>query len=419
MSRRQIFSSAPTSPARTISPAKPQRHARIDVADVIRGFAVLAIILLHAIEHFNFYQFPDTAGQSDWLNFSDKAIWNGLFFAFGGKAYAIFAMLFGFSFFIQHDNQRMRGKDFRLRFCWRLIILFIVGQINAAFFTGEVLVLYALVGFVLPLVCRLSSRTVIVIASACLIQPICLYQVLRGCLDPAYVIPDIDDSPFWAATFAAQDGGTFLETVKVNLWEGQLASLAWAWEHGRVFQTAGLFMTGMLIGRGGWFLHKNLHIWGHVLAAALICFFPLYGLNNMVGDYISNPNILVPLKIILSSLANLAFMLLLVCGLLFGYYSTKKFSRIFSLLIPYGRMSMTNYVTQGIIGSIIYYNWGFHLHMGITGSEIIGIAIFLVQYMLCRIWITRHSHGPLEYLWKKATWLKFPSSKRQPEKKPA
>ena len=69
-------------------------HARIDVADVLRGLAVMGIIILHSIEHFNFYSFPDTATQSDWLNFTDKAIWDGLFFMFGGKAYAVFALLF-------------------------------------------------------------------------------------------------------------------------------------------------------------------------------------------------------------------------------------------------------------------------------------------------------------------------------------
>ena len=72
-----------------------KKHARVDVADVLRGFAVLAIILLHSIEHFNFYQFPDPSTQSTLLNFCDKALWDGLFFCFGGKAYAIFALLFG------------------------------------------------------------------------------------------------------------------------------------------------------------------------------------------------------------------------------------------------------------------------------------------------------------------------------------
>lgn len=40
-------------------------HARVDVADVLRGLAVMGIIILHSIEHFNFYSFPDTTTQSD------------------------------------------------------------------------------------------------------------------------------------------------------------------------------------------------------------------------------------------------------------------------------------------------------------------------------------------------------------------
>lgn len=209
---------------------KLKGHARVDVADVLRGLAVMGIIILHSIEHFNFYSFPDTAGQSAWLNFSDKAIWNGLFFMFGGKAYAIFALLFGFSFFIQDDNQRLRGNDFRLRFCWRLILLFLIGNINASFFTAEVLVLYSLVGFILPLTCRLKDKWIFALACLLLIQPLPLYYVIRACLDPEFVTPAIPTRSFWNATFAVQSNGNFLETIRVNLWEGQLASLAWAWD---------------------------------------------------------------------------------------------------------------------------------------------------------------------------------------------
>lgn len=384
---------------------KPRRHARVDVADVLRGFAVMAIILLHSIEHFNFYSFPDTSGQPAWLNFTDKAIWNGLFFAFGSKAYGIFALLFGFSFFIQDDNQRMRGNDFRLRFCWRLICLFIIGQFDAIFFTGEILVLYALVGFVLVLTCRLSTKWLIILGALFILQPICIYQMIRAGLDPGYEIVKIDSGPFWGATYAAQSEGTFLETVKVNLWEGQLASLAWAWEHGRLFQTAGLFIFGMLIGRSGWFGKQYLRKWGRVLAAAILVYFPLTGILNMMPDYIENTNFLTPFNILVGSITNLCLMLMWVVGILFAYYHTENLSSKLSLLIPYGRMSMTNYVTQGIIGSALYYNWGLHLQMGITGSVLIGIAIFLVQCVACRWWFSSHSHGPLEYVWKKATWI--------------
>lgn len=68
----------------------------------------------------------------------------------------------------------------------------------------------------------------------------------------------------------------------MNLWEGQLASLAWAWDNGRVFQTAALFLFGLLIGRRGLFLKENLKVWNKILCGALVAFFPLYGLGNML-----------------------------------------------------------------------------------------------------------------------------------------
>ena len=340
------------------------KHARVEVADVLRGLAVMGIILLHSIEHFNFYSFPDTTGQSAWLTFTDKAVWDGLFFLLGGKAYAVFALLFGFSYFIQYDNQRMRGHDFRLRFCWRLILLFLIGNLNAMFFTAEVLVLYSLVGFILPL-------------------------------------------DLWGATFEVQSHGTFWETVRVNLWEGQLASLAWAWDNGRVFQTAALFLLGFLAGKRGLFLKENLKIWNKVLCGSLLAFFPLYGLGNMLPGFIDNPSIRTPLLLIISSLYKFAFMLLLVSAILFAYYRTRLQRRL-AQIVPYGRMSLTNYITQSIFGSLLFYNWGFGLHddLGITASFLTGILLFILQFSFCRWWMAHHSHGPMEYLWKRATWLK-------------
>lgn len=383
------------------------KHTRVDVADVLRGIAVMGIILLHSIEHFNFYSYPDTSGQSGWLNFADQSIWNSLFFVFGGKAYAIFALLFGFSFFIQDDNQQMRGHDFRLRFCWRLVLLFLIGNLNASFFTAEVLVLYSLTGFILPLTCRLKDKWVFALACLLLIQPLPLYYTLRACLDPTYVTPVIPTRSFWDATFEVQSHGTFLETLRVNLWEGQLASLAWAWDHGRVFQTSALFLLGMLIGRRGLFLKAHLPFWGKVLAGALLAFFPLYGLNQMLPDFITHTSILTPLSLIVTSLANFAFMLILVSGILYAFYQTHLHDRLMKIT-AYGKMSLTNYITQSIVGSLLYYHWGFALHnqLGITASFLVGVLFFLVQFGCCRWWMNRHSHGPLEYLWKRATCLK-------------
>lgn len=382
------------------------RHPRVDVADVLRGLAVMGIILLHSIEHFNFASYPDSAGQSAWINFSNDAIWDSLFFLFGGKAYAIFALLFGFSFFIQDDNQRLRGNDFRLRFCWRLVLLFLIGNINASFFTAEVLVLYSLTGFILPLTCRLKDKWVFALACILLIQPLPLYYAIRASLDPLFVSPEIPTRTFWKATYAAQSTGTFFETLRVNLWEGQIASLAWAWDNGRVFQTSALFLLGMLIGRRGLFREEHLPLWGKVLAGALICFFPLHGLCKMLPEFIENRSILKPLLLTIKSLSNFAFMLILVSGVIFAFYRSHLHNLLMKI-IPYGRMSLTNYITQSIVGSLLYYNWGLALHddWNVTVSFLAGIVFFLVQFAACSWWMSNHSHGPMEYLWKKATWI--------------
>ncbi len=384
-----------------------QKHARVDVADVLRGLAVMGIILLHSIEHFNFYSFPDEAGRSAWLAFTDRTVWDGLFFLFGGKAYAVFALLFGFSYFIQYDNQRLRGRDFRLRFCWRLVLLFFIGNLNASFFTAEVLVLYSLVGFILPLVCRLRDRWIFVLACVLLVQPLPLYYVVRAALDSTFMTPALPTGSLWAATFQAQSHGTFLETLCVNLWEGQLASLAWAWDNGRVFQTAVLFLFGYLIGRRELFREDNLKFWNKVLCGSLVAFFPLYGLGNMLPDFVENASVRIPLLLVVSSLYKFAFMLLLVSAVLNAYYRT-DLQKCLNYLIPYGRMSLTNYIMQSVIGSMLFYNWGFGLHdkLGITASVLVGALIFVLQLAFCRWWLHRYGHGPMEYLWKRATWLK-------------
>ncbi|MFI3289215.1 MAG: DUF418 domain-containing protein [Rikenellaceae bacterium] len=384
------------------------KGGRIDVADVLRGFAVMGIILLHSIEHFNFGLYPNTETQGGLLNFLDSAIWDGMFFTFGGKAYAIFALLFGFSFFIMDNNQQLRGSDFRLRFCWRLVLLFIIGNFNAAFFTGEILVLYSLVGFVLPLTCRLSDRNLLLLASFLMLQPLHMIYTFISVCDPAFVTPVIPTREFWAATRAMQSSGTFFEMVATNLKEGQLAGLSWYWDHGRMFQTASLFMFGLLIGRKRLFLESNLSVWYRVVAISLMLFFPLYGLKNMLPDFISNASTLKPLSLIITSWSNVAFMLLLVSGVIIAFYKVRSAESMLRCLIPYGKMSLTNYIMQSIVGSMLFYHWGLFLakSVGITGSYGIGILLFVAQLSFCHWWLKSHKYGPLEYLWRRATWLK-------------
>ena len=373
-------------------------NARVDVADVLRGLAVMGIILLHSIEHFNFYSFPEKV-PFEWMNFTDQAIWRGLFFTFSNKAYAVFALLFGFSFYIQDNNQQRKGKDFRLRFLWRLFILFIIGQFNAAFFTGEILTMYAILGIILPIFCRMSDRIVVIFATLLILQPIDWAKLIYALCNPDYVAGESLARYYFGIAFDVQKNGTFLETIRMNMWEGQLANMTWALEHGRILQTPGLFLFGMLIGRRKYFLYseQNERLWLKALAIALLCFFPIYGLNNMLPEFIERSAILVPLQLILSSFSSLSFMVLLVTGLLLTFYHVKDRS-FFMRFTSYGKMSLTNYLGQSIFGSLLFYHWGFELgrYLGITYSFFFGILFVILQMVFCSWWLRHHKHGPFE-----------------------
>ena len=385
---------------------------RVDIADVLRGLAVAGIVLLHSIEHFNFYAFPQT--DSTWLTFANDVTWDSLFFTLGGKAYAIFALLFGFSYYIQDSNAIERGIDFRMRFMWRLFLLFLFGQLNAAFFTGEVLVLYALLGFVLPLFARSSTKTILIIAIVLMLQPMEWGRLIYALCNPDYVSLTSLDKPFWKAVGLMQREGDFWGTVKANLWEGQLASLGWAFENARFFQTPSLFLVGMLIGRLKLFYDTpaNKRLWFGVFVGALLLFFPSNGLATMLKEFIKNPAILKPASLIVTSLSKFFFMVLLVSGTILVYYTFPNIQKTLYKIAPYGKMSLTNYITQSIVGSFLFYNWGMKLSLGAFHSVLIGMVMLITQYTLCCWWMKHHQHGPLEYLWKKMTWINAVSTKK-------
>lgn len=383
------------------------RSPRIEVVDALRGFAVMAIILLHNIEHFNLYNFPQAT--SGFMQSLDKGVWDTLFFLFAGKAYAIFALLFGFSFFIQQDNQEKRGKDFRLRFLWRLVLLFGIGCFNAAFFPGEILVLYSIVGLVLIPVCKLSNRTVLAVAVFLMLQPMEWAKFFYAMAHPEYVAEAKQWLVHCQRIYPHMEGADFWAMVKSNLWDGQLFSLLWAWGYGRFFQVAALFMLGMLLGRHQLFLYIDKHktFWKNVFIAGLVCLVPLYILGNNLSAMISREEMLTPLSTIVSSLRNFSFMCVWVALFVIVWQYVASINRMQRVLVSYGKMSLSNYLTQSIVGSFIYYGYGLSLYddLGTTASFALGILLFFLQLGFCHWWLKHHRQGPFEGLWRKATWV--------------
>lgn len=381
------------------------KSPRIEVVDALRGFAVMAIILVHNVEHFIFPVYPEN--PPTWLNVLDQGVLNVVFSLFAGKAYAIFALLFGFTFYIQSSNRRRHGKDFGYRFLWRLVLLAGFATLNAAFFpAGDVLLLFVVTGLVLFIVRNWSDKAVFIAAVLFLLQPVEWYHYVAGLINPAHQLPDLKVGEMYAEVAEYTKAGEFWPFIWENITLGQKASLLWAVNAGRFFQTAGLFLLGFYIGRKQFFVssESNLRLWTRILIVSAIAFAPLYSLKELImqGSQIVRQSAGTAFDM----WQKLAFTLVLVASFVL-LYQNGKFSKAVGNLRFYGRMSLTNYISQSVIGALIYFPIGLYLapRCGYTLSLLIGILTFMLQVMLCRWWLGRHSQGPLEYVWHRWTWL--------------
>lgn len=379
---------------------------RLQVVDALRGFAIVSIMLLHNIEHFDFYFTP--VGQPAWLISINQLIWDTLFFLFSGKSYAIFALLFGLTYFIQNNNQQNQGKDFRGRFAWRLVLLLLFGFINSAFYQGDILTFYALIGFFLIPFTRLSNRFILVSAIVLLLQPLEWFNLIYAINHPEIKVGNPVSWSYFGKMGEYVTKDSFWDTLKGNLTNGRIGVILWTWESGRVFQTLALFLLGFLAGRTKRFSSNpaNRSFWRWVLFCSTLCFIPLYLIKNGLGTWITSKTVLAPLSTIEGSLTNFAFMLLLVSlfVLLFEHRTSQKVLSIFS---PIGKMSLSNYIIQSILGSSIYYGFGLGLYQytGATYCLFIGLGLAILQGFFSKWWMSRHKQGPLETIWHRLTWI--------------
>lgn len=379
---------------------------RVDVVDSLRGFAIFGILLVHCLEHYNFFVFPSV--DNNLLKLSDTILASSVSFIYSGKAYAIFALLFGFSFFIQDDNQTKRGNDFRPRFLWRLVLLAMWGFINCMFYTGDVLVLFSIVGLLLAATARLSNKIVFGIAVVLLLQPMEWIGIICANIDPEFTLSKKMFDVYYEQTVPVLTDGNLLETMVMGLKSGFLFSFLWWFEEGRIFQVGALFLFGMLIGRCRLFLNepKNIKFWRYALIIGIVCYFPLKGLSEILPKFIESKAIIHLLGVILSCYTNFAFLCFLVGLFVLSYYKTSV-HKLQAKFAPYGRMSLSMYISQSILGGFVFYSWGLgasHL-LSPTASIGVGLVIFAIQYTFACWWLKSHKQGPLEYVWKKLTWI--------------
>src|SRR5687768_11574702 len=120
---------------------------RIAIVDILRAVALFGIIINHAAMSFIAGPLPDP--QFNQFSSLDTIVNDLAELLTFGKFFAIFSFLFGLSFAIQLENSTRKGTGFSGRFAWRLMILLAIGFVHSLFFSGDVLMIYALLGLLL------------------------------------------------------------------------------------------------------------------------------------------------------------------------------------------------------------------------------------------------------------------------------
>jgi uncharacterized protein len=386
---------------------------RIQSLDVTRGLAVLGILAVNAI----YFSAPWQNGLNPALpplGVTETTLWSWfvMHVFFELKFITLFSILFGASIYMVggERSDAERGVVLRRRLLWLLFF----GLIHATLiWYGDILVTYALTGFLVLLVRSWRPRTLIIVGVLLFALSAGL-QALTGmalAFAPAGTLDEVK-ADVWSppteviarAIGAMQSGLVSATQENFSVWLQFLLSSAL----GLIVRTAGVMMIGMALFKIG-FLSGKAAGWVYALMA-VIGAGALGGVGyqawlNARGGFdflqmIGNGALANTVLSIFVSIGYASLMVLLVKG---------NVSFITAPLAAVGRMAFTNYIAQSLIMTTIF--WGGR-GLGLFGEVdrptlwAIVLAVWAVQLVWSPLWLSRFQMGPLEWLWRRLSYAK-------------
>jgi uncharacterized protein len=392
-----------------------QPTSRIVVLDVLRAFALFGIIVTHAAMGFLSGRPP----KADFMSFTplDQTVNQLVQLFFSGKFFTIFSFLFGLSFAIQLANAERKGGSFAGRYAWRLLLLALIALIHGAFFSGDILIIYAVLGFLLIPVRSINTK---VLAAVGVVLVLNIPGLVLGLAHTANAPPP-------APTATAQVGGVPVvsppqrqfdikargsvgELIHMNLTESLLGKVEYQVRTGRGWMTFGLFLLGLCAGRLALFndTEANRAFFRKLLIGAGVVAFVttiIAAQKPPAPGQMNTSAVLVTFSFSVQQ-ASLSAVYLAIVTLLFW---RKPTIGLLPQLAPMGKMGLTTYLVQTVFGATLFFGIGFGMlgHLGVAASVAAGIAFFAVQVVVARWWMARFNIGPVEWLWRTATYLKW------------
>lgn len=393
----------------------PMPGDRIAVVDVLRAYSLFGIIMTHAATGFLAGQAP----TPDFMLYSplDRLVANLENLLTFGKFFTIFSFLFGLSFAIQLRNAERKGVGFSGRFTWRLVVLAAIAMVHGVFFTGDILIVYAILGLLLIPFRRLKTRTLVIVALFLVFN---IPGVLLGIAQiNAHPTPEqVARGAQFAAQFqqAAQrafeikQSGTLAELAQTNLTNGLLSKVGFMIFTGRLWITFGLFLLGMCAGRLEIFRDTEAHraffrrlLWPAGGVALVTTVVEIVHPSSF--QLRSSMDLISSISFTVQQVSLSAFYLAAVTLL----YWRQPSKGLLPALAPLGRMGLTTYLSQSAFGIVLFYGIGFGMlgKLGVAAAVGSAIAFYVLQILLARAWMTRFSLGPVEWLWRSLTYFKL------------
>jgi len=372
--------------------------SRLDVVDILRGFALTGLFLVHMIESYELY----------WKHPDGGPLGDAVYLLFMGKSFSLLALCFGFSFYILMERAARRGVDFTARFAWRLAVLFVIGFLHALIYRGDIIQLLSAMGFLLLLFHRVkNNRVLIACAVIFLAQPLLWLKLIAdaGGAGWANQMPLHYQDPGMDIYI----GGNLAQTLQVNLWGGQWSKWWFMVESGRVMQIMGLYLVGMVLGRVGFFSRLGDFAKGRgvglalALGAAVILYFVRGDISGAFG-VAHGEAAGRDMGYILGSwfeLAGMSSWALILCTL---YLSSRR-----ALILPFaalGRLTLTLYIAQSLVFVPVFYRFGLGLWDDWSQATRLGVGVgaVAVQMGLAAWWLAHFQYGPIEWMWRALTY---------------
>lgn len=399
-----------------MSDARPATE-RITVLDAVRGLALFGILVVNAPLFFWPLQ-VELLGAIPTPTVLDDAANTLVRFAFEGKFFTIFSLLFGIGVALQLG----RGHPPRL-ILRRLLVLALFGAVHVTlFWWGDILLHYAILGVTLVLTRRWSPRRLVRAALVLLMVPVVL-QVGLAALGSLAATSGEGAAAFAEAAaesdaaFAAQAetalsvyGGGDIAAAAALRWSDWAFSAVGTLVSGMLLIVVAMFFLGAAAQRAGWLEAEAAPRWRRLFAWAL----PLAIVANAVYAWGSLSGALYAFGTWPAALAASAFVvgapsgaIAIVTG---AALVLRHGGRVAHALASVGRLALSTYLAQSLVMTTLAYTYGFGLYGSVSHAQALGLALalFALQVPIAVLYARRYRFGPAEWLWRAGTYGRRP-----------